>query len=285
MIYTRIRGGLGNQLFQYSAARTLADYLNVSLGLDTREYDETSPYGMSLNHFNIRANLNPPGLIKHKKDGKLAYIFDHIKGNQKKTYKEPFLMFDNNLLSKSDGTYLKGYWQSEKYFFQNKKSILNDMNFIHKPNEFNIKNLKEIKKSTSISLHIRRGDYLSNKSYNSRHGICNLSYYINAVEYFKKHLGENFKVFAFSDDPDWVRENLKLSVKIKFINNNSSENSFEDLRLMLNCDHNIIANSSFSWWGAWLNKNPDKIVIAPKKWYANQQSQNPDIIPSSWLTF
>ena len=102
MIYTRIRGGLGNQLFQYSAARSLADYLNVSLGLDTREYDETSPYEMSLNHFNIRANLNPPDLIRHKKDGKLAYIFDRIKRNQKKVYKEPFLMFDKSLLSKVD---------------------------------------------------------------------------------------------------------------------------------------------------------------------------------------
>jgi hypothetical protein len=285
MIYTRIRGGLGNQLFQYSAARTLADYLNVSLGLDTREYDETSPYKMSLNHFNIRANLNPPDLIKHKKDGKLGYIFDYIKRNQKKVYKEPFLMFDKNLFSKVDGTYLKGYWQSEKYFLQNRRNILNDINFIQKPNEFNAKNLKEIKRSTSVSLHIRRGDYLSNKSYNSTHGICSLSYYINAVEAIKNHLGENIKVFAFSDDPDWVHENLKLSAEIKFINNNSSENSFEDLRLMLNCDHNIIANSSFSWWGAWLNQNPDKIVVAPKKWYANEQSHNPDIIPSTWLTY
>jgi hypothetical protein len=214
MIYTRIRGGLGNQLFQYSTARSLADLLNVPLGLDIREYDETSPYEMSLNHFNIRANLNPPGLIKHKKDGKLAYIFDRIKGNHKKVYKEPFLMFDKSLLSKVDGTYLKGYWQSEKYFLQNRENILNDINFIHKANELNTKNLKEIKKSTSISLHIRRGDYLSNKSYNSTHGVCNLSYYIDAVEYIKKHLGENIKVFAFSDDPDWVFENLKLSVEI-----------------------------------------------------------------------
>lgn len=124
-------------------------------------------------------------------------------------------MFDKSLLSKVDGTYLKGYWQSEKYFLQYRKNILNDVNFINKANELNTKNLKEIKKSTSISLHIRRGDYLSNKSYNSRHGISNLSYYIDAVEYIKKHLGENIKIFAFSDDPDWVYENLKLSVEIK----------------------------------------------------------------------
>ncbi len=285
MIYTRIRGGLGNQLFQYSAARSLADYLNVSLGLDTREFDENSPYKMSLNHFNIRADLNPPDLIKHKKDGKIAYIIDHIKGNQKKVYKEPFLRFDKNLFSNVDGTYLKGYWQSEKYFLRNRKNILSDINLIKKTDKFNTINLKEIKKSTSISLHIRRGDYLSNESYNETHGICSLSYYTDAVEYIKNRLGENIKVFAFSDDPDWVLENLKLSVDIKIINNNTSANSFEDLRLMLNCDHNIIANSSFSWWGAWLNQNPEKIVISPKKWYNKKQLQNADIVPSSWLKY
>ncbi|EAU52763.1 alpha-1,2-fucosyltransferase [Rhodobacterales bacterium HTCC2255] len=285
MIYTRIRGGLGNQLFQYSAARSLADYLNVSLGLDTREFDENSPYKMSLNHFNIRADLNPPDLIKHKKDGKIAYIIDHIKGNQKKVYKEPFLSFDKNLFSNVDGTYLKGYWQSEKYFLRNRKNILSDINLIKKTDKFNTINLKEIKKSTSISLHIRRGDYLSNESYNETHGICSLSYYTDAVEYIKNRLGENIKVFAFSDDPDWVLENLKLSVDIKIINNNTSANSFEDLRLMLNCDHNIIANSSFSWWGAWLNQNPEKIVISPKKWYNKKQLQNADIVPSSWLKY
>ena len=112
-----------------------------------------------------------------------------------------------------------------------------------------------------------------------------MSYYEKAVDYISKNIGNDIKVFAFSDDPDWVYKNLNLPFQIKFIDNNSSENSYEDLRLMLNCDHNIIANSSFSWWGAWLNLNPNKIVISPEKWYGNKQIQNPDIVPSTWLKY
>ena len=94
---------------------------------------------------------------------------------------------------------------------------------------------------------------------------------------------KNLLVFAFSDDPEWVYSNLKLPVDICFVNNNSSEHNYEDLRLMSECDHNIIANSSFSWWGAWLNTNNKKTVIAPSKWYADQSIKNNDIIPPDWI--
>jgi len=104
-----------------------------------------------------------------------------------------------------------------------------------------------------------------------------------AVEYFINLYGKNLEIFAFSDDPSWVKNNLKLPVNINFITHNSSDNNYEDLRLMSYCNHNIIANSSFSWWGAWLNKNPNKIVIAPKLWYANQKIENKDITPKNWL--
>ena len=120
MIYSRIRGGLGNQLFQYSVARSLADQLGVNLGLDTREYNNSSKFKMGLSNFNIRADLNPDGLIKHKKDGKLSYVLDHLLGKHKHVFHERFLSFDNHVLTKPDGTYLKGYWQSEKYFNENK---------------------------------------------------------------------------------------------------------------------------------------------------------------------
>lgn len=285
MIYTRIRGGLGNQLFQYSVARSLADHLNVPLGLDTREFNGKSPYEMSLNQFNIRAELNPNSLIKHKSNGKIAYVLDHLRGNQKKVYKEPFLMFDKKLLLRGDETYLKGYWQTEKYFIKNKKNIFKDLSLLKRPNKQNSLILQKIQKTKSVSLHIRRGDYISNKTYNAAHGLCDLEYYTNAVNHLINKIGKDLKVFAFSDDPDWVFKNLKLPIDISFINNNSSSNSFEDLRLMLNCDHNIIANSSFSWWGAWLNQNPNKIVIAPKRWYSSKKMENPDIVPLKWLRF
>ena len=278
MIYSRIRGGLGNQLFQYAVARSLADQLGVNLGLDIREYSASSNFQMGLTNFNIRAILNPDGLIRHKKDGKILFALENLVGKHKHVYYEPFLSFDKNVLSKQDGTFLKGYWQSEKYF-TDKNKIMEDLEIIKSPTEKNTQIKAKIEECNSISLHIRRGDYVSN----STHGTCDLGYYNKAVQFFINKYGSNFEVFAFSDDPSWVQKNLELPVKINFISNNSSNNSYEDLRLMTCCKHNIIANSSFSWWGAWLNKNPKKCVIAPKQWFADSKIENKDITPKNWL--
>ena len=278
MIYSRIRGGLGNQLFQYAVARSLADQLGVNLGLDIREYSASSNFQMGLTKFNIRAILNPDGLIRHKKDGKILFALENLVGKHKHVYYEPFLSFDKNVLSKQDGTFLKGYWQSEKYF-TDKNKIMEDLEIIKSPTEKNTQIKAKIEECNSISLHIRRGDYVSN----STHGTCDLGYYNKAVQFFINKYGSNFEVFAFSDDPSWVQKNLELPVKINFISNNSSNNSYEDLRLMTCCKHNIIANSSFSWWGAWLNKNPKKCVIAPKQWFADIKIANKDITPRNWL--
>ena len=278
MIYSRIRGGLGNQLFQYAVARSLADQLGVNLGLDIREYSASSNFQMGLTKFNIRAILNPDGLIRHKKDGRILFALENLVGKHKHVYYEPFLSFDKNVLSKQDGTFLKGYWQSEKYF-TDKNKIMEDLEIIKSPTEKNTQIKAKIEECNSISLHIRRGDYVSN----STHGTCDLGYYNKAVQFFIDKYGSNFEIFAFSDDPSWVQKNLELPVKINFISNNSSNNNYEDLRLMTCCMHNIIANSSFSWWGAWLNKNPKKCVIAPKQWFADSKIENKDITPKNWL--
>ena len=278
MIYSRIRGGLGNQLFQYAVARSLADQLGVNLGLDIREYSASSNFQMGLTNFNIRAILNPDGLVRHKKDGKILFALENLVGKHKHVYYEPFLSFDKNVLSKQDGTFLKGYWQSEKYF-TDKNKIMEDLEIIKSPTEKNSQIKAKIEECNSISLHIRRGDYVSN----STHGTCDLGYYNKAVQFFIDKYGSNFEIFAFSDDPSWVQKNLELPVKINFISNNSSNNNYEDLRLMTCCMHNIIANSSFSWWGAWLNKNPKKCVIAPKQWFADSKIENKDITPKNWL--
>ena len=283
MIYVRIRGGLGNQLFQYSAARSLADRLNVNLGLDTREYNAGSPFEMGLKHFNIRAEFNPKGLIKHRKNGFSKYILDIALGNHKNVYKETNLSFNNLFHSLPNKTYLKGYWQSEKYFENNQKNIFKDLQIITPQSKKNIKISENISKTNSVSLHIRRGDYVTNSAYNMKHGTCSLDYYKRSVDYLSKSLNKNFTIFAFSDDPEWVFKNLKLPMDIQFIEHNSSKKNYEDLRLMSQCNHNIIANSSFSWWGAWLNKSPKRTIISPKEWYIDKNIKNMDIIPNNWI--
>ena len=283
MIYVRIRGGLGNQLFQYSAARSLADRLNVNLGLDTREYNANSPFEMGLKHFNIRAEFNPKGLMKHKKNGFSKYILDIALGNHKNVYKETNLGFNNLFHSLPNKTYLKGYWQSEKYFENNQKNVFRDLQIIAPQSKKNIKISENISKTNSVSLHIRRGDYVTNSAYNMKHGTCSLDYYKKSVDYLSKSLNKNFTIFAFSDDPEWVFKNLKLPMDIQFIEHNSSKKNYEDLRLMSQCNHNIIANSSFSWWGAWLNKSPKRTIISPKEWFADKNIKNIDIIPNNWI--
>lgn len=284
MIYTRIRGGLGNQIFQYCVGRALADRLGVELGLDVREYNENSPFEMGLHRFKLRAEYNPPGLIKHKDDGKFPFVLDRILGRQKHVYKEAHLGYDKAIWSLADGAYLKGYWQSEKYFVESRTQILTDLEITTAPSEMNSKVLHQIDGCLAVSLHIRRGDYVTNSAYNAAHGTCDLAYYERAVDYLKETLGKDFVVFAFSDDPDWVAENLKLPVDVEYMRHNSSEKNYEDLRLMSRCKHHIVANSSFSWWGAWLNQSPDKIVMAPQRWYMDSKTKNPDILPPEWVT-
>jgi hypothetical protein len=263
--------------------RSLADKLGTNLGLDIRDFNPDSPYLMGLKNFNIRAKFNPPGMIKHKSNGYINYIIDIISGNHKFVYKEPHLSFDINYASLPNRSYLKGYWQSEKYFENNKLNILNDLNIITDQSYQNKEISKQIASTLSVSLHIRRGDYIANSAYSATHGTCDLRYYENAVSYLIKNIGENFTLFAFSDDPEWVSSNVKFPINTCYVNNNSSEYNYEDLRLMSECNHNIIANSSFSWWGAWLNTYKNKTVIAPSIWYADQSIFNNDIIPENWI--
>ena len=156
---------------------------------------------------------------------------------------------------------------------------MSDLQIIKSQNKKNLHVKEKIEQCISISLHIRRGDYVSDTA----HGTCDLSYYRKAVEYFINLYGKNLEIFAFSDDPEWVFKNLKLPMDIQFIEHNSSKKNYEDLRLMSQCNHNIIANSSFSWWGAWLNKSPKRTIISPKKWYADKNIKNIDIIPNNWV--
>jgi hypothetical protein len=130
-------------------------------------------------------------------------------------------------------------------------------------------------------MHIRRGDYVSLKISNELHGVLPLEYYYNAIELIKKQ-NPNITVFVFSDDIPWVKENLKLKDKCVYVDFNSGENSVFDMFLMSLCKHNIIANSSFSWWGAWLNQNKNKIIVAPENWFAKKEMLNNDLIPDAW---
>ena len=182
-------------------------------------------------------------------------------------------------LNLSDG----GFWQSEKYFIDKEKEIRADLTLKDavgpKAQEVSakIKNAKN-----SISLHVRRGDYVSDAKTNEHHGTCGPEYYVQALEYITSEIGKDIIVFIFSDDIEWVKDNMPMSYPAVYVSSLDIPD-YEELMLMSQCHHHIIANSSFSWWGAWLNPRPDKIVIAPKQWIRKMQWRHKDTVPKSWI--
>jgi len=177
--------------------------------------------------------------------------------------------------------YLAGYWQSEKYFQDAEPIIREDFTFKIPMASRNEQIAEKIAQANAISLHVRRGDYVNNPHTKATHGICSPDYYRDAIGYMAKQI-ENPHFFIFSDDMPWVRSQMKLDFPCYYIEHNSGAESYNDMRLMSMCQHHIIANSSFSWWGAWLNPYPNKIVIAPRKWFANN-SDTDDLIPPGWI--
>lgn len=301
MIIVKLIGGLGNQMFQYSLGRALSVKNKTGLKLDISGYGINKLHNYSLSHFNIAESfaskadiekllcdpkmlLNDPKILLEKLLAQKTQPFASSKRYtaEKKFIAEKCFQFDNKILQLKDNFYLDGYWQSEKYFRGIKNIIYKDFTV---KNELSGKDLEIhqiIKEKDSISLHIRRGDYVNNQVTNKVNGTCSLDYYNQSAAYIaEKSKKPHF--FIFSDDPAWVKDNLKLPYPMTFVNHNNAETNFEDMRLMSLCNHNIIANSSFSWWGAWLNKHKDKIVIAPARWLRDDSKNTRDVIPAGWI--
>ena len=196
--------------------------------------------------------------------------------------KKNLVLFDPTVFQYYKNIYLDGYWQSELYFKDIRNEIIEDFLIKAPFGERATMYLADIQTSKSVSIHIRRGDYVSNTHTNNIHGVCDLNYYQIAINYMISNV-ENPKFYIFSDDITWCKIHFDhLDNKI-FVEN--TNNALEDLELMKSCQHNIIANSTFSWWGAWLNQNTKKIVIAPKRWFAEEkmEANSKNIVCESWV--
>ena len=200
---------------------------------------------------------------------------------KRKIYKEVSFNYDQYFLESRNNIYLKGYRQSEKYF----ESITNEIKKIFSIKEELIKDVSNvallIQSENSISIHIRRGDY-TNAAMLEYHGVQDIEYYNQAISFIKEKIA-NPKFYVFSDNINWVQENLNLNEEAHLITVDESPTSITDFYLMRCCKHNIIANSTFSWWAAYLNPNPDKIIIAPKRWFNKANFNTKDLIPSPWI--
>lgn len=292
MIIIQLQGGLGNQMFQYAFARILAKRNSVTFKLDKSFFDtfskeqEFTQRNFELGIFeNVCKQASAKEIFKLTRLSFINKIKKKLGYNYKSNiYSEPSLDFHKEALFIKVPVYIKGYFQSYKYYENQEDLIRETFSFpIESLDDRNKALLSKLRSETTISVHIRRGDYVTNEKTQQFHGNCSLEYYSNAIALLASKTKE-FTLVFFSDDSQWVKEQFEdLPYSKLFIDNNTNDNSWIDLFLMSSCSHNIIANSSFSWWAAWLNTQPNKIVIAPKKWYANSERNTNDLIPSQWI--
>lgn len=289
MIVVQLAGGLGNQLFQYAAGRALAQRKRTSLRLDIGLFECDVKRTYRLNHFNISASIASQRDLDRVRGwgwrGLPHRIVQRLCRNTPYYRQSPFIeqgqQFDLNLFKARKCVYLVGYWQSEKYFKDIQDIIRAEFTVRNPPDMMNRALLEQIDQSESVSLHIRRGDYVSDPHIRQIYGLCPLEYYHSAVEFIQLRLRQPH-FFIFSDEIDWAKASLNIECPCIYISHNRVGRDYEDLRLMSECKHHIIANSSFSWWGAWLCANPQKIVISPKKWFNTPDRDTEDLVPDSW---
>lgn len=288
MIIVEINGGLGNQMFQYALGRCLSLKNNTELKLDINIFNNHKLRKYELGFLNIIENIATEEEIE-----KIKYIKSKMPGILRKPFKIPkysfnadshihekHFHFDPEILNLPNDLYVEGYWQSEKYFKQISDIIKKDFTVKNELSGKNKEFAEEISKGNSVSLHIRRGDYVNDAK-------TKAAYYVDLDEYYKNAINLiNEKVncphfYIFSDEPEWVKNNYAKDLNCSVVDINSADNGYEDMRLMSLCKHNIIANSSFSWWGAWLNNNTEKIVVSPKKWFNHSDFDTKDLQPES----
>lgn len=296
-----VRGGLGNQLFQYAFAKAYSIknncevFFDISYIKDRKLVNDISInggqhtyYGLKLYKTRIKiATEEQCAMVKEmvaKKKNNLnvlGRLFNATEQSLNNFIKEKSPgVYDPSLFEYRDNVYIMGYMETEKYFKQYRDEILKDLTLDIPLDTKNLKMLELIKSTNAVSIHIRRGDYLY---FTGKSQILPTSYYLDAIKYIISNT-ESPHFFLFSNDIPWVRKNLSIDAPYTVVDINPPNKGYFDLELMRNCKHSIIANSTFSWWGAWLNESIDKIILAPKPWFFGPiNDRYREIVPESWI--
>ncbi|GMQ89023.1 MAG: alpha-1,2-fucosyltransferase [Gammaproteobacteria bacterium] len=293
MIIVNLIGGLGNQMFQYACGCALGrdsgatvkvarDMVDRYTRNNRPELSQVFSTSAAVAGFRDMEDILGSWRARPKVRRWLGHdVLKLLRGRQ--FIMEQEFQYNSELrdLLGCD-LYLQGYWQSERYFEKHADALRKEFSFKNAPTGRNAELARQIRQDVSVGLHIRRGDYANCPKTLAYHGLCEPEYYFRAIEFMHEHVPK-FRLFAFSDDPQWVAGTLKPRYpEMVVVDHNQGDQSHNDMLLMSLCDHHIIANSSFSWWGAWLNPDPNKIVIAPRKWFANGPD-TADLIPENWV--
>ena len=292
MILTAIVSGLGNQLFQYAAGYALAARHGVPLRLDLRFFQDQTLRRYELGRFDISARPitpadrfrlrlstdNPP---RGPPRGPLRRAARRLPVRRLTLLRETADGAAPSLLTAPDYAALSGYWQDERNFRDAAAGLRRELTFRDAPDPENAAMLDRIRGAANpVCVHVRRGDYLTGTEVLT---ACPPQYYVDALAWLGRRVPDAHH-FVFSDDPDWVRAHLPVPpTAATFVRHNTGVNDAEDLRLMSACRHFIIANSTFSWWGAWLATGTGKLVVAPRRWYAVPHPNEGRIVPDAWV--
>ncbi|MFZ4582123.1 MAG: alpha-1,2-fucosyltransferase [Paludibacter sp.] len=295
MILISLFGGLGNQMFQYASAKALALRLNVELKLDISHLvDRTPKEGLTfrdyeLNHFCIGDQIATekelrkyiPNLWHSPEYLKQLYKIKRFCSGLRLYREDVFFEYNKAFDTLKDNTYLYGYFQTQDYFLSAEAEIRTCFQMKQPVDILNQQLIEKINGCNSVSVHIRRGDYEQ-----SVFELLNMeSYYLPALKLISNSV-ENPRFYIFTNDLEWTKNAFSaLDYNISILSHNTNENSYKDMILMSQCKHNICANSSFSWWGAWLNNAENKMVVAPKKWYASGRHAEiiRNLVPGNWI--
>lgn len=285
MIVTNLKGGIGNQMFQYALGRKLSLTNKDTFKLDTSGLERANEVGdvyrpYALDAFAITASIATSEEVRPLKHpygpfSRLARFW------QTKVLQQAHVGFEPEVLEGTGDRYLDGYWQSPKYFEDIRETLLQDFTAKEPFSPLGQTLHAQMQATESVAMHVRRGDYVSNAKVRNAYGPCSLAYYERAIQEIQERVAVS-TWFVFSDDVAWTKANLVLPGDTVYVSGHSIRDA-EELLLMAACKHNIIANSTFSWWGAWLNRNPGKVVIAPLPWFDTKKDQHKDLIPSTWI--
>jgi hypothetical protein len=287
MNIVRITSGLGNQMFQYAFYRAVkagtpdtkvdvSEFRHRSHhnGYELEQVFDIVPDHASREECDTLADLSKDLVSEFRRR------WLHVKLNCTGTLireTELGAWFHPELL-KMRNSYFQGFWQTERYFLPVAHSLRKELRFKQPMDAENGRIAEDIGSCNAVGIHVRRGDYVKKRRLETLGSVCSPRYYQKAIDHMSAHVRQP-RFFVFSDDAAWVRENVKVDNAVH-VDINKGRASFRDMQLMSLCKHNIIANSSFSWWGAWLNANPAKLILAPDVWL--RDASMPDVVPESW---